>query len=353
MKLKGICYDVGNYYYFNWHPVFDPRIVHRELEIIREDLHCNSVRISALSIDRLMGAAGDALKQGLEVWLSPQMWDKSQQDTLKYITKAATAAEKLRREWPDNLVFSIGSEFTLFVQGIVEGRNLQKRISNPRVLSKLKAGEHNKPLNVFLAKANEKVRTVFHGKVTYASLVFEQVDWSLFDFVGVDHYRSKRIEDKYIELLKPSFTHNKPVVITEFGYATSQSGIGSEGFIGSAGLGGNIVDQRSQFLHHLPLIGRFIRPHLKGDHVRDEAWQAHQLVDQLATLDSAGVYGAFISQFASPTWPYDENPRYDLDMTSPNLVKSYADGRHGTTYPDMPWEPKESFRAVANYYATH
>ena len=65
MKLKGICYDVGNYYYFNWHPVFDPRIVHRELEIIREDLHCNSVRISALSIDRLMAAVEDASKQAV------------------------------------------------------------------------------------------------------------------------------------------------------------------------------------------------------------------------------------------------------------------------------------------------
>ena len=26
-------------------------------------------------------------------------------------------------------------------------------------------------------------------------------------------------------------------------------------------------------------------------------------------------------------------------------------GEHGVTYPDMPWEPKESFRAVAEYYA--
>jgi len=353
MKLKGVCYDVGNYYYFNWHPVFDPKIVHRELEIIKEDLHCNSVRISALSIDRLMHTAEDALRQGLEVWLSPQMWDKSQQDTLKYITKAATASEKLRLEWPDNLVLSVGSEFTLFVQGILEGRNLKKRISNPKVLSKLKAGEHNKPLNIFLAKANEKVRAVFHGKVTYASLVFEQVGWSLFDFVGVDHYRSKRIEDKYIELLKPSFTHNKPVVITEFGYATCQEGIGAEGFLGSAGLGGNIVDERSLFLHHLPLVGRFVRPHLKGDYVRDEAWQARQLVDQLTILDNAGVYGAFISQFVSPLWPYDENPRYDLDMANFSLVKSYSDGRHGTSYPDMVWEPKQSFKAVANYYATH
>ena len=32
------------------------------------------------------------------------------------------------------------------------------------------------------------------------------------------------------------------------------------------------------------------------------------------------------------------------------LVKTYASG-HRTTYPDMTWEPKEAFRAVADYYA--
>ena len=76
----------------------------------------------------------------------------------------------------------------------------------------LNAGEHNKPLNDFLAKANSAVRQVFHGKVTYASLVWEAVDWSLFDFVGLDHYRISRIEDKYGEMLKTSFSHGKPVV---------------------------------------------------------------------------------------------------------------------------------------------
>ena len=25
-------------------------------------------------------------------------------------------------------------------------------------------------------------------------------------------------------------------------------------------------------------------------------------------------------------------------------------GKHGDTHPDMPWEPKEPFKAVANYY---
>jgi len=78
MKLKGVSYDVGRVMGFNWHPNFDPKVVYRELEIIKTDLHCNSVRICGLSIDRLMVAAEDALLLGLEVWFSPEMWDKNQ-----------------------------------------------------------------------------------------------------------------------------------------------------------------------------------------------------------------------------------------------------------------------------------
>ena len=38
---------------FNWRPVFDPKIVRRELEIIKNDLHCNAVSIGARDSERL------------------------------------------------------------------------------------------------------------------------------------------------------------------------------------------------------------------------------------------------------------------------------------------------------------
>lgn len=285
MKRKGVSYDVGRAMWGNWRPVFDMQVVHRELEIITNDLHCNAVRICGFSIDRLMTAAEDALGQGLEVWLSPETWDKSKEETLWYIAKAAAAAEGLRQRWPDGrLVFSVGSELTLFMQGIVEGRNVSQRMGNPKNRASLKAGEHNKPLNAFLGRATESVRKVFHGQITYASLVWEAVDWSLFDLVGVDHYRVERIKDQYVELLKPSFAYSKPVVMTEFGYRTYQ---GVENSL--QGLGGDIVDYRTLFLHRIPLLGRLVRPRLKGDHVRDEGVQARELADQLGVLERAGV----------------------------------------------------------------
>ena len=352
LRLRGVCYDAGTFMGFNWRPDFDSRVINRELEIIGNDLHCNAVRICGRDIDRLMIAAKAALEQGLNVLLSPLLWDKNPEQTLEYVVRAASSAERLRRRWPDMLTLSVGSELTLFMQGIVEGKRFTDRMTNPDLITLIKSGAHNKPLNQFLSKATEAVRAVFPGKVTYASLVWEAVDWGIFDYVGVDHYRAERIEAQYLEMLKPSFSRGKPVWITEFGYSTTHGGPLEQGFLSSAGLGGSIIDLKSQFLHYaVPIVGRFVRPHLNGDHVRDENWQARKLIEQIGILDTAGADGVFVSQFISQITPYSDNPRYDLDMASSSLVKYYPPGKRGSTYPDMRWEPKESFRAVADYYA--
>lgn len=355
MNRKGVGYDVGSVMGFNWRPSFKPEQVRRELQIIKEDLHCNAIRISGRDITRLSMAARYAVEQGLEVWFYPTMWDRSPEETLQYLVRAAKAAEEVRLLGKDQTVFVAGGELTLFMRGIVEGGSFRARLANPSLMTKVKAGAHNKPLNEFLARANEAVRSVFHGKVTYSSLVWEKVDWSLFDFVGVDHYRTTKMADQYIPMLEPSFKHGKPVVVTEFGYATTRGGIGDVGLLRStAGLEKGIVNVYSQFLHYkLPVLGRLVRPSLSGNHVRDEAWQAEELVETLGILDAVKVDGAFISTFLSQITPYSDTPKYDLDMASSSLVKYYEDGRRGSTYPDMPWEPKESFKAVAAFYASH
>ncbi len=358
MEIKGVSYDVGRVMAGNWRPDFDPQVVRRELEIIRNDLHCNAVRICGLDIQRLMAASKMALELGLEVWLSPEMWDKSQAKTLAYITRAAAAAETLNAEWPDRLVLLVGSELTLFMQGIVPGRNLTERMRHPSFWENAKAGKHNPPLNAFLARANAQVRQVFHGKVSYASLIWEAVDWNLFDFVGVDHYRAARIKERYTEMLQPLFATGKPVVVTEFGYRTYQGADSS-----TEGMGGDILDYRPNLRVAFTMLANPIRTALtgrqlppprlqlkQGNYVRDEEMQARELKDQLGVLGRAGVYGTFVMTFLSPTAPYNDDPRLDLDMNSYSLVKTYEQGKHGMSYPEMTWEPKESFRAVADFY---
>ncbi len=48
----------------------------------------------------------------------------------------------------------------------------------------------------------------------------------------------------------------------------------------------------------------------------------------------------------------DGDPWNDLDLASYGVVKVYED-RAGTAYPDMGWEPKAAFAAVAGHYRAH
>jgi hypothetical protein len=199
-------------------------------------------------------------------------------------------------------------------------------------------------LTDYLTRATDEVRHVFSGPITYASLVWESVDWSRFDFIGVDHYRDSRVKHRYVDMLQPSLDTGKPVVVTEFGMRTY---VGAD-TSGTLGLG--IVHIPSMVLHKLPIVGRFVRTRLKGTPARDEQLQAREIVETLEVLDAAGVAGAFVHTFVDYQSPTDPVPRYDLDISSMSLVKLLNDGR-GVAYPDLPWEPKEAFRAVADYYA--
>ena len=260
MRLKGVTYDAGTNMTFNWRPNFDLPTVRSELRIIRDDLHCNAVRITGSDLSKVVASAQAALELGLEVWISPTFWDKDPNETLKYTVTAAKHAEILRNNLPGKVVLVLGTELTLFMRGIIEGKHLSSRMSNPMLFSIIKSGEHNKPLNEYLVKVNTAVRQEYHGEVSYDSLVWEKVDWNLFDYVGVDHYRATKIEDKYLEMLKPSFSFGKPVVITEFGYTTTRGGMNEEGLLSSAGLGGNnIINFWSLFFHYkIPIFGQLV-----------------------------------------------------------------------------------------------
>ena len=90
---------------------------------------------------------------------------------------------------------------------------------------------------------------------------------------------------------------------------------------------------------------------LNGEYVRDEAGQAAYLRELLEVFDADGVDSAFVFIFALYDHPHrpDGDPRDDLDLASYGIVKVFDD-RYGDTYPDMPWEPKAAFAALAGHY---
>src|SRR4051812_18229063 len=112
MNRRGVLYDTGRVLGFNWRPVFDRAETRSDLTMIRDELHCNAVKLCGRDLDRLTAAAEDALALGLEVWFSPELWDRGPAPTLTYLAGAARAAEALRRcaKTPDRVVLSVATE---------------------------------------------------------------------------------------------------------------------------------------------------------------------------------------------------------------------------------------------------
>ncbi len=339
MRAKGITYDTGFVRQgANSRERFDPEIVKRELRIIRDDLHCNAVRVTGGDPERLEFAATFAADLGLEVWLSPYPLELTTDEMLALFADCAERAERLRQRGGE-VVFVTGAEMSLMNKGFLPGDNLEQRLelllSQPHRLRE-QAAEVGARVNDFLGKAVAVVRERFGGKVTYAAIPPDRVDWAPFDIVSVDLYRSAEIADRFAEGVRNLVAQGIPVAITEFGAATFRGA----GDMGARGL--EIVEYDKD-------TGAAVR--LNGEYVRDEAGQAAYLRELLEVFDAEGVDSAFVFIFALNDHPHrpEGDPRDDLDMASYGIVK-VLENRHGDTYPDMPWEPKAAFTALAEHY---
>jgi hypothetical protein len=335
MRAKGIGYDTG----FSFDEVtrrpFDEDVVGRELQIIRDDLHCTAVRLFGNDLDRLDVAANRAADLGLEVWYSPFTYQLAPEQMLDLLADAAQRAERIRRRAPQ-VVFVTGAELSLFNRGILPGDSLRQRVDNLLTRSAqtraLLAGLPAQ-INDFLARAVAVVRQRFGGRITYASIPFEGVDWDLFDIISVDAHRSKQVAEVYQDSIRALVAQPKPVAITEFG-CTTHRGAADHG-----ARSGDIVEYDGS----TPV-------RLDGDYVRDEQEQATYLRELLDVFTAEGVDAAFVCTFVCYGLPHRDDPRTDLDMASWGIVKELED-RNGDTYPDMPWEPKAAFTMLANYYS--
>lgn len=342
MNRNGVIYDVGSVSMgINWRPDYSPQLARRELQVIAHDLHCNAVKIRGRDIERVLVTGRAAVELGMEAWLSPELFGRGPAETLRYIEQAAEAAEQLRRRWPDKVVLSIGTELTLFMRGMVPGRTYGQRVRH------VKAGPRearvNTPVGAFVADAARAARRHFDGPVTYAAFPFERVDWRALDIVGVNHYLHRLNADRYIETLQPARDFGKPLVISELGFRTSADS--DDAALGES----NNVRPIGMLLHGLPGIAQHVQPRVKTVHERNEAAQAARLIGHLQMLDGAEIDGAFIYTFTFPLLVHSLDPRRDLDADSFSLVKSLGRGAHGTTFPDMTWEPKRAFHALADH----
>jgi hypothetical protein len=340
MRGKGIAYDTGFIRNgINSLAEFDPLRVKRELTIIRDDLNCNAVHIVGGDPERLEIAAGYAAELGLEVWFSPYPLEQTTDDILTLFADCAQRAETLRATGA-RIVFVAGVELSIMNPGFVDGDDVNERLgrllADPEGRAERIAGLSRR-LNVFLREAADSIRKRFLGQVTYACIQFEAVDWGLFDFVTVELIRSAAVADIFRAGVRSLVAQPKPVAITGFGTAT---------WLGAA----DMAPRSMEVLETDAATGEPLR--LSAEYERDEPGQATYLRELLEIFDAEGVDSAFVFLFALNNMPHrpDGDPRDDLDLASLGIVK-VLEGRNGTTYPDLPWEPKAAFSAVADFYA--
>jgi hypothetical protein len=259
MRAKGIAYDTG----FvrdgeNSVADFDPERVRRELTVIRDDLHCNAVHLIGGDPQRLELAGRFAAGLGLEIWFSPYPLDLSPDQILALFADSAERAERLRATGAE-VVFVAGVELSVMNRGFVDGARIDERLADllgdpngrPARIADVRAR-----LDRFLRTATATVRERFHGKVTYAAIPFEGVDWDLFDFVTLELIRSAEVAGQFRDGVRAIVAQPKPVAVTGFGCATWR---------GAA----DVAPRSMEILEYDPATGAPRR--LDGVYERDEA----------------------------------------------------------------------------------
>jgi hypothetical protein len=336
LALKGVAYDTGG------GPADeDSRARWRnstmrgEIYAIRHRLHANWVSIYGSDVRRLVDTATAALEEGLTVSIQPRSFDEPQAAELEKLRKVAVEAERLRRRFGQEVILAVGCEFMLFTPGIVPGATFYERVE---YLTKgdFDMAELQRKFRAFTAKTVKVARSNFHGRITYgAASDLEQVDWSIFDIVGLDYYSYHARHADHAKELAPFRRWGKPILILEFGCCT---------FTGAAKLGGmgwDIVDYSGDV------------PVIPPQYVRNEQEQADHLANMLDVFTGEGFLGASPYTFISPDAPHRPHDRpHDEDMAAFSLCKVL---RYDDTDPASPyrWLPKKSFQSVARFYLTH
>jgi hypothetical protein len=333
LALKGIAYDTGGGPADeDSRALWRNSIMRGEIHAIRHRLHANWVSIYGSDVRRLIDTATAALEDGLTVSIQPRSFDEPQAAALAKLRQVAVEAERLRKCFDQEVILVVGCEFMLFTPGIVPGANFNERVE---YLSKgnFDMAVLQRKFRTFTTRMVKVARSNFRGRVSYgAASDLEQVDWSIFDIVGLDYYSYHSRYADHAKELEPFHRWKKPILILEFGCCT---------FTGAAKLGGmgwNIVD----YSGHVPVI--------PPQYVRNEQEQADHLTKMVQVFTKHGFLGASPYTFISPDAPHRPHDRpHDEDMAAYSLCKVL---RIDDADPASPyhWLPKKSFHAMSRAY---
>ncbi len=344
LVYRGVSYDTGSNFATGQGPlsraVWSAERMREEIAAIAGPLHCNSVTIYGSDFARLTETVTEAADRGLHVWLQPRLVDRAQEEILDHLAEGARIAESFRRQGAA-IRYSIGCTHPIGTPGIIPGERYHDRMANLFTQDEhhflRPTGGYDRALsasrlNEFLTRAANVVRRNFSGELIYSAGNFEDVDWSLLDYVGLTYYFSHhRSREGHADEIGGYRRWGKPIVISEYG-SPAYAGAAERGMLAF-----DVIDRSGPV------------PTVFDGYVRDEQAQAAYHLAMLAMFEELGIYSVAIAEFIHPTHPHSDDPRYDLDIASWALVKTIREDYSDWASPYR-WEPKAAFRAVARYY---
>lgn len=316
MKFKGVNYNAGiDYNQCGEDKEINIKKFLLDLKWIKR-MNCNSIRLYGSHNGKLLRYSKLALKNGFIVWASPRYIGKNKDETLRLLLDFSKQLEKMRHS--DNVFLIIGNEFTIDMWGLVVGNTQMQRAMNYK-------DAKSDVLNRILSKFIPEIRNIFGGKITYAALITENIDYSLFDYIGLNYYWYYGNMFNYVSRLKNlSKEYHKKIIVTEFGTCCYKFA--------------SILDGAAYYpiqelkLHEKPILNRLI--------IRDEKEQVKYLRRCFKKFEKADVEGTFIFDFAEKWKTFIPNKKC-MDLASFGIMRQYPDGRI---------EPKLAFNYVKEYY---
>jgi len=250
-------------------------------------------------------------------------------------------AEGLRKKYK-RVVFIVGNELLIDSRVIFDAPRVSQRVEFLKSYSNLKFGIKNEipqlkkiysPMRKFLKKTENSIKEFvetlrveasknFKGKITYASLQLEEINWNNFDIIGVNLYKHQWNASAYFNEIKRFKSFGKPVAITEFGTCA---------YKGASKLGGAayaVVDYKTSTI--------------KKGIIRDENEQAEYLAALIKLYSKENIFATFIFDFKEEWKIHSKNPKNDLDLSSFGIVKVSENGEV---------IPKKAFNVVRKLYS--
>lgn len=255
-----------------FHEKFNRRLddpaLQEELHFIKEQLHCNAVRIFGNTPRKIIRVAHAAQRQGLTPWLSPRFINTSFEKMSALFGDFCTAAI---REGLESFPLIVANE--LAIDCTTDPMTAELIPSDPEAKGKYLVEHYYKQGKAI--DSTKHVADLIHiardagwkGPLSYAALSSEKIDWRSIDdpnlIVGMNLYWKRNYKEdrewtdaEYEARLQEVMQSagDRPVAITEFGAVPQQ---GALGYGGAAYKREGDLDyeaQKAAYERYLPLL---------------------------------------------------------------------------------------------------